>query len=142
TEPALARRARRPPSEVDQRDDRNVAQGLAPRKKRELDHERVTREDGALPRHELADRGRGAAGRDQIVDDEIPFPGDDRVRVHLEMVDAVLERVLDADRFARKLAALPHKMHRQAELVRERGAEDEAPGFDRENALRTEPVDA
>src|SRR5690606_11773164 len=65
-----------------------------------------------------------------------------RIRVHLEVIEAVLELVADADGLARQLAALAHEMHRQPEPVRERRAEDEAARLDREDVLRAKRLRA
>src|SRR5690606_27533117 len=97
-------------SVVDQRDDRRVAERLAPREESELDDEREPGDDAALLPHELG-RGRGRAARcDQVVDDQITCVRANRIRVHLEVIEAVLELVADADGLARQLAALAHEM--------------------------------
>ena len=58
---------------------------------------------------ELDRRLRGAAGREHVVVDEHALARRDRVGVHLERVEAVLERVLDADRPPGQLAGLPRR---------------------------------
>ena len=49
-----------------------------------------------------------------------------RVGVHLERVDAVLEDVLRGDRVVRQLAGLAGRHEAGAQLAGDRGAEDEA----------------
>ena len=58
--------------------------------------------------------------------DEHARPVRDRVRVQLERVEAVLERVLGADRAPRELPGLARRDEAAAEPVGERRAEDEA----------------
>ena len=101
----------------------------------ELDQEQASRDGCALLRDEARDRGGGAARRDDVVDDEIAAAAANRVGVHLEMIDAVLELVADLNRRARQLAALAHEMQRQPKALRERRAQDEAARLDREHAV-------
>ena len=89
----------------------------------------------SLLRDHARDGGRGAARRDHVVDDQIAPAAADRIRVHLEMIEAVLELVANRDRRARQLAALAHELQRQPKPLRERRAEDEAARLDRENAV-------
>ena len=67
----------------------------------------------------------GAAGREQVVDDEDPLAGLDGVAVDLEGVGAVLERVLDGQRLGRQLAQLADRHEARVQLVRHRRREDE-----------------
>src|SRR5437868_2818194 len=60
----------------------------------------------------------------------------ERVGVQLERVEAVLERVLDADGVPRQLAGLARRHERAAEPVRERAAEDEAARLGAEDHVR------
>src|SRR5204862_1270742 len=92
----------------------------------ELDEEREP-DDLALEALDELDRALdGAAGGEEVVDDEDLLAGLDGVAVDLERVRAVLERVLDRDRLGRQLAELPDRDQARIQLVGHRGAEDEA----------------
>ena len=93
----------------------------------------------ALLRDDARDGGRGAAGRDDVVDDQIAPASAHRIRVHLEMIEAVLELVANRDRGARQLAALAHEVQRKPKPLRERRADDEAARLDREHCVAFEP---
>ena len=93
---------------------------------RQLDHEREARDLAPQPPDELDRAHHRPAGREQVVDDEDPLSGLDRVGVDLEGRRAVLELVLDLDRLRRQLAELAHRHEAGAELVGQRRAEDEA----------------
>ena len=67
-----------------------------------------------------------AARRKQIVVDEHPGATGERVGVHLERVDTVLEHVLGADRLSRQLAGLARRHEPHPQLAGERAPEDEA----------------
>src|SRR5262249_3626929 len=75
-------------------------------------------------------RARGAAGREQVVDDQHLLSLVDRVAVHLEAVGAVFERVAHADRRVRKLPDLAYGNEARADPIRDRGAEDEPAALD------------
>ena len=67
----------------------------------------------------------------------------ERVGVHLQRVDAVLEDVLGRDGVVRQLARLARRDEAGAELARERAAEDEAArlgGDDEVDAARARPL--
>ena len=55
---------------------------------------------------QLRRRSRRATGGDEIVDQQYALALPDRILVHFHFVDAVFERVGDANRFVRQLAAL------------------------------------
>src|SRR4051812_5302434 len=93
----------------------------------ELDEERQTDDVALQPLDELDRALDGAAGREEVVDDEDLLPRLDRVAVDLERVRAVLEGVLHGDRLRRQLAQLAHRDEAGIQLVGHGGAEDEAP---------------
>ena len=66
---------------------------VAPVQRDELDEERQRVHFAAQPADEAARRLRGAAGREQVVDDQHPLAFLHRVVVDLERVGAVLEVV-------------------------------------------------
>src|SRR5690606_3646603 len=116
-------------------DDRPLAERLASGEERELDDEREAGDDAALLSDQRAGRRGRPARRDHVIDDHVTCVRTNRIRVHLEVVEAVLELVADADSLPRQLAALADEMHRQAEPVRERRTEDEAARLDCEDVL-------
>src|SRR3954467_5408308 len=63
----------------------------------QLDQHRDPGDAAATLLHEIDRRLGRAAGREQVVDDEPPLPGGNRVVVHLEAVAAVFEVVGRAD---------------------------------------------
>ena len=90
---------------VHQRVDRVARRsGSRPCEEPELEHEREADDLAAEPLDQPGGRGRGAAGRDHVVDDRTCSPGRDRVAVDLEQVGAVLELVLLALDLPRQLA--------------------------------------
>ena len=109
---------------------------LAPLEERELDQERRADDDASELLDELALRPRGAAGGEQIVVHEHPRPARERVDVHLERVDPVLERVLGADRRVRELPRLAGRHESDAHAVGERRAEHEAARLGAEDDVR------
>src|SRR5690606_15089852 len=87
---------------------------------------------------ELGRCGGRAARSNQVVDDQVFASRADRVRVHFEMVRAVLELILRADGLPGQLAALAYEVHLDVETLRERRTDDEAAGLDREQRIRLE----
>ncbi len=69
------------------------------------------------------------------------MPARDRVGVDLERVDAVLQRVLRADRDVRQLAGLARRDEADAEPVGERGAEHEAACLGAQDHVRLARLD-
>src|SRR3954451_18473659 len=83
---------------ADQREDVVAFEALPAVQKLELDHEREAHDLAPQLLDEIDLRPRGTSRREQIVVDDHARAGLDRVRMQLERVEAVLERVLDADR--------------------------------------------
>ncbi len=81
-------------------------------------------------RSRLRGRHRCAAGGDEIVDQEDALLLADRVGVDLHFVDAVFERVGDANGFVRELALLADRHEAGGQLMCHGAAEDEAPRLD------------
>src|SRR4030081_2134675 len=79
--------------------------------------------------HELDGARNRATGGEEIVDDEHTSSRLDRILVHLEGRRAVLEVVLHADHVGWQLAKLADRHEPDAELVGDRGREDEAAGL-------------
>src|SRR5579859_3149724 len=73
-----------------------ASQHLATLEVDELDEEAETDHLAAQHLDQLRDRPGGAAGRDQVVDDQHLLAGQDRVLVDVEDIVAVLQRVFDA----------------------------------------------
>src|SRR3954467_12628196 len=98
---------------------------VAPLEEVELD-EKGEPDDVALEPLDQLDRALdGAAGREEVVDDQDLLARLDRIAVDLEGVRAVLEGVLDRDRLGRQLAELADRNEARVELVGHRRAEDE-----------------
>ena len=66
----------------------------------------------------------------EVVDQDDALARADRVRVDLDLVDAVFERIGDAHRLVRQLALLADRHEAGRELMRHRAAEDEAARLD------------
>src|SRR5262245_16632145 len=78
--------------------------------------------------------GRGAGcstGGDEIVDQQYPLPGCDRVDVHLDAIGTVLELVVAAYGLPWQLAFLAQWNESSGQRIRKRGTDDEAARFDR-----------
>src|SRR6266436_2860879 len=99
---------------------------VASLERHQLDEEREGDDLSLELSHEL-DRSRdGPACGQQVIDDQHLRTGLDRVPVHLQGGRPVLEVVLDAHHVGRQLTELPDGYEADAELVRDRCAEDEA----------------
>jgi hypothetical protein len=57
----------------------------------------------------LSAASAGAAGPDQVVDEQHALAALNAIAVHLEAIDAVLQRIVLAEIFRRQLAALPDR---------------------------------
>src|SRR5262249_41668513 len=79
---------------LDQRQDVVALEPLSAVQERELDDERNADDGAAELLDELDGRFRGPSGREDVVVDKHALARPDRVGVHLELVEAVLERVL------------------------------------------------
>jgi hypothetical protein len=93
---------------------------------RQLDQEQAAGDLRAGRLDQTAERARGPAGREQVVVHQHAVPWADGVRVQLECVAAVFERVLGADRALRQLAGLAREHEATAKLARDRGPQQEA----------------
>src|SRR5439155_27076175 len=80
----------------------------------------------------LRARLRSPAGGEHVVMDELARPARDHLGMELELVPAVLERVARTDRLRRELARAARGNESAADLLRDRGTEDEP------SSLRTE----
>ena len=87
--------------------------------------------DGAGEADELERRFGRSAGGDQVVDEQHALAALQRIAVHLETVDAVLELVVLAEVLGGQLAAFADRHEPRVHPVRERGPDDEAARFDR-----------
>src|SRR5690606_7816470 len=79
---------------------------------------------------ELGGRFGGAAGGDQVVDDEDALTFADGILVDFDGVDAVLERVLLPDGLPRQFTLFTNRDESAAEPVRDCTAQNETPGLD------------
>ena len=85
---------------------------------------------------QLGRRLRGAAGRQDVVDDEHTLALAEGVGVHLEAVLAVLETVVHALGAARQLPRLARGHDADVQLPRQSAAEEKAARLDSEDLLR------
>src|SRR5581483_440450 len=102
----------------------------------ELDDEREADDLPPELLDELDRRLRRATGREDVVVDQHALPGDDRVGVHLQRVEPVLERVLRRHRPPRKLSRLACGNEPAAEPAGERAAGDVAARLGAEDEIR------
>src|SRR5581483_8190021 len=109
-----------------QREDVVARELLAAAEELELDDERQADDLAAELLDQLDRRLRRAAGREHVVVDQHPLPRDDRVRVYLQGVEPVLERVLRRHGPPRQLPGLSRRDEPAAEPARERAAGDVA----------------
>src|ERR671918_1240496 len=108
-----------------EREDVVAGELLATLQELQLDHEREA-DHRAAELLDQVDLGPGGAPRGQeVVVDKHARSALDRVGVQLERIEAVLERVLGADRAPGKLAWLAGRHEAAAEPVGERRAQDE-----------------
>src|SRR6267378_2424816 len=135
-------------SVLDERGDLVTRELLAPFQSSELDEERETDDLTLELLHKLDRAGHGAAGGEQVVDDQHTRAGFHRVLVHLERRGAVLEVVLDAHHVAGQLAKFADRDESHAELVSDRRREDEPARLHSDDDvdllradLREQPVD-
>src|SRR5919108_2528598 len=98
---------------------------LPPVQERQLENEGRADDFAAELLDELADRLDGPARGEHVVVYEHPCPRTDRVRMHLERVLTVLERIGRAHDLRRKLPGAAGRNEAAADLGRDRRAEDE-----------------
>jgi len=96
----------------------------------QLDHEPQSDDLACHILHQFHGSGRGAAGGQQIVDDEHALTRRDVIAVDLQAICSVFEIVADAHTFRRQLLRFAHGHESGAERVGERGGEDKSAGFD------------
>lgn len=104
-------------------------EALAAVEGRELDEDGDAGDGGAGAGDEFAAGLEGAAGGEEVVDDEDALVLADGVGVNFEAVGAVFEFVADADGFAWELATFSDGDKASGEGLGDGGAEDEAAGF-------------
>src|SRR5260370_5402711 len=120
------------PVERHQRSHRHIhrAQFRRAAKVRQVDDEAGRDHIGADLAHQLDRALRGAAGGDQVVHPDHALAGMDGIGMHLHFVEAVFQRVGDAYRGMRQLAAFANRHETGRHLVRHRAAEYEAARLD------------
>ena len=106
-----------------------VFQQLAAVQAFQLHHDDDAGDCGTEFFHELSHRLDRAAGREEIVHDQHPLSGFERIFVDLEDGAAVLKVIFDRHGLAGELALLADQNERFAEIVGHRGAEDESSGL-------------
>src|SRR5580765_6361461 len=106
-----------------------ACEALAPAEEAQLDQELDADDLPAELLDEVEDRLHRAARGEHVVMDEDACPAREGVRVHLERILAVLERVGGADRAGRQLPRSARSREPAAEPVREGAAEDEPAGL-------------
>src|SRR5215468_4584966 len=103
---------------------------LCPAQLRQIDDEGGADDLAAGTLDEL-DRGLGgAAGGDQVVDDQDPLARIDGVLMHLDDVDAIFERVFLANGFPRQLALFAKRDEAAAEPIGDCSPYDKAARLD------------
>src|SRR5579883_810215 len=110
--------------------DAHGLEALAPAEIGQVDDEGGPDDPAAGLADELDRRRRGAAGGDEVVDEQDMLVLEDAVGVDLDAVGAVFERVILADRLPGQLALLAHGDEAGVEEVRHGAAEDEAARLD------------
>jgi len=96
---------------------------------RQVDHKACADGARAQPFNQFDGGNRGAAGGDQIVDDQNLFASRQRVFVDLDGVFTIFERVALLNRAPRQLALLAHRHEADRKLMRHRATEDEPARF-------------
>ena len=96
----------------------------------QVDDEGAADDLAAQPLHQLDAGFGGAAGGEQVVDQQDAFAGQDGIVVHLDHRLAVFQRVGLGDHRPGQLALLADRHEAGGELVRHRAAEDEAAGLE------------
>src|SRR5262245_42566548 len=122
---------------LDQREHVVPFQAFPAFEKRQLEQARQADYLAAELLDEVDRRLRGAPGREHVVVNEHSLTQLDRVGVDLELVEAVLERVLGRNGTPRQLAGLAGSHEATAEPARERPAGDVAARFRPENEIRS-----
>src|ERR1035437_7370639 len=97
---------------------------------RQVDDEAGRDHIGADLAQQLHRSLRGAAGGDQVVDQDHALAGMNGVGVHLHFIEAVFQRVGDAHGGMRQLAPLADRHEAGGDLMRYRAAENEAARLD------------
>jgi hypothetical protein len=114
-------------------------QGVTAAEQLELDGEPQAHHLTAQALDQPDRRRRGAARGEDVVHDEQPFTGMDRIAVDLELPGAVLEDVLLPGDRPRQLPGLADGDERGAPPVGDRGRQDETTGLDADDAVDLDP---
>ena len=120
---------------VEQAEDVVLGEAFAAAEEVEFDGEGEAGDFAAELFDELDGGFHGAAGGEQVVDEQDALAGLDGVEVDFERVGAVFEIVGDAGYRCGQLARLADGDEAGIEAVGERGAEDESAGFDAEDEV-------
>ena len=111
-------------------------EAVATVQERQLEHECDADHAPAETLDELDLGPRGPAGCEHVVEHDDPGAGRYGVAVNVETVGPVLERVGRLEGLARQLSGLAGGDETRAELVGERGSEDESASFCAEDEIR------
>gem|GEM_PF-123761 len=125
----------------DQRNDVVTVEAVAAFEEIEFHDERHGRHLAADLLSKPAGREARAAGRKQIVSNHDPGAGVNGVLVNLKRVHAVLELVADAFGGGGQLVGLADRDESRANVIGERGGENEAARFDAQNIIRLQRGD-
>src|SRR3954449_11520128 len=113
---------------------RNTIESCAAIEERQFDYESRGDDGRSALARQRCRAGSGAAGGEQVVDEQDAVVGGEGVVVNLENAAAVFERVLAAPRFPRQLPGLADRHEATAENARHAAAENETARFDRRDA--------
>jgi hypothetical protein len=120
---------------VEQAEDVVVFEAVAAFEEVEFDGEGEAGDLAAQLLDELYRCFHGAAGGEEIVDEDDALAGLDGIHMDLEGVGTVLEVVGDSGHWGGKLARLAHRNEAGIEAVREGGAEDESARLDAQHEV-------
>jgi hypothetical protein len=107
----------------------------APAEVGKVDDERTAHQRCVRRTDEPSRRFSGAAGRDEIVDEQHALAARQRIAMDFEAIAAVLQRIVLAEIFGWQLALLANRDKPGAEPVRERTSKDESARFDRRDLV-------
>src|SRR5206468_242276 len=128
---------RRPSFVDDEGLERVSLQPIPPLEKRQLDQKRRAQDLAAQPLDEPERRRHGSTGGEKVVHDQHALARLDGVLMDGQDVAAVFELVLLLDRRRGQLPALPDRHEPGAQLMGQRAAEDEPPGFHANDHVHT-----
>src|SRR2546421_10879292 len=118
--------------------ERVLRQPCASLQEGELDDEREADDLGSESLDQARDRLDGAAGREDVVVDQDAVSLPHRLRMELESVLSVFERVRSPDGLGRQFARPACRDEAAADLARDRGAKDEPAGLRPEDYVRAQ----